>query len=94
MCLSCPHEAWSKLSATCVLQEVTAAATEAQLGIEHQRAEILQASLESRQAQEAAAADASGTGVREARQAACEAARLAEHLQQEVGLQCWCLLCT
>ena len=66
------------------LQEMTAAATEAQLGIERQRAEVLQASLESRlpQAQAAAAGDPS---VAEARLAAVQAASLAEQLKNEVS---------
>ena len=65
-------------------QEVTQAATEAQLTIEQQRADILQASLDSCRPPEPSAASGKVVTIKQARAAAAEATRLAQALQNEV----------
>ena len=67
-------------------QEVTQAATEAQLTIEQQQADILQASLDSCRAPEPSVASGKVVTIKQARAAAAEATRLARALQNEVSV--------
>ena len=79
------------LSQVRLQQEVTQAATEAQLTIEQQRADILQASVNSSRVHEARKKPGAVVTIKQARAAAAEATRLAESLKNEV--QCPLLFC-
>ena len=66
-------------------QEATLAAAEAQLTIEQQRADTLQASLDSQQPHDQPASPAAVVSIQQARAAAAEATRMAQALQDEVS---------